>query len=68
MSRTFKRGDHVEWNSEAGRVRGTVMKKIVSDVEFKGYTHQPPKKNPSISSRAIKPITSRFTKGRRFGF
>jgi hypothetical protein len=35
----FKRGDHVEWNSEAGRVRGTVMKKVVSDVTFKGYTH-----------------------------
>jgi hypothetical protein len=39
MSKTFKPGDHVSWNSEAGRVRGTVMKKVVSDVTFKGYTH-----------------------------
>jgi hypothetical protein len=23
MASDFKRGDHVEWNSEAGRVRGT---------------------------------------------
>lgn len=38
MPKTFKRGDHVEWNSEAGRVRGTVVKKVVSDVKFKGYT------------------------------
>jgi len=39
MSKTFKRGDHVEWNSEAGRVRGSIVKKVVSDVKFKGYTH-----------------------------
>jgi hypothetical protein len=39
MKTTFKRGDHVEWNSEAGRVRGTVMKRVVSDTRFKGYVH-----------------------------
>jgi hypothetical protein len=27
MAGDFKRGDHVEWNSEAGRVRGTIQKK-----------------------------------------
>jgi hypothetical protein len=31
MSKTFKRGDHLEWNSEAGRVRGTVVKKVTFD-------------------------------------
>jgi hypothetical protein len=46
MSKTFKRGDHVEWNSEAGRVRGTVVKKVVSDVKFKGYTHHATKEEP----------------------
>ena len=39
MSKTFKRGDHVEWNSEAGRVRGVILKKVVSDVRYKGYVH-----------------------------
>jgi hypothetical protein len=39
MPKTFKRGDHVEWNSEAGRVRGVILKKITSDVRFKGYQH-----------------------------
>jgi hypothetical protein len=68
MSKVFKRGDHVAWNSEAGRVRGTVVKKVVSDVKFKGYTHHATKKEPSISSRAIRPITLRFTRAQHFGF
>jgi len=38
MERDFKIGDHVEWNSEAGRVRGTIKKKHTSEVIFKGYT------------------------------
>lgn len=25
MTAKFKRGDHVEWNAEAGRVRGTII-------------------------------------------
>jgi hypothetical protein len=37
MSSQFKVGDHVEWNSEAGRVRGTIRKKITSRITFKGY-------------------------------
>ena len=28
MATDFKRGDHVEWNSEAGRFRGTIQKKV----------------------------------------
>ena len=39
MAHQFKRGDHVEWNSEAGRVRGTIIKKITSATNYKGYTH-----------------------------
>ena len=37
MTRDFNVGDHVEWNSEAGRVRGTIKKKITSEITFKGY-------------------------------
>jgi hypothetical protein len=29
-------GNDVVWNSEAGRVRGVIVKKVVSDVRFKG--------------------------------
>jgi len=38
MRRTLAVGDHVEWNSEAGRVRGTIEKTITSKIIFKGYT------------------------------
>lgn len=37
MSIGFRVGDHVEWNSEAGRVRETIKKKITSVITFKGY-------------------------------
>ncbi len=33
----YKVGDHVGWNSEAGRVSGTIIKVITSEIEFKGY-------------------------------
>ncbi|MGA2333710.1 MAG: HVA1 family protein, partial [Syntrophales bacterium] len=33
----FKVGDHVEWNSEGGRVRGTIKKKVASAIKFKTY-------------------------------
>jgi len=38
MPDAFKIGDHVSWNSEAGRVSGVIRKKISAPIEFKGYT------------------------------
>jgi hypothetical protein len=38
MKQEFKIGDHVEWNSEAGHVRGTIKKKVTSAIKFKTYT------------------------------
>lgn len=46
MEKEFKVGDHVEWNSEAGRVRGTIKKKITSHVTFKGYRVRASKEEP----------------------
>jgi hypothetical protein len=54
MSRTLKRGDHVEWNSEAGRVRGVIIKKVVSDVRIKGYVHHASKTEPQYLIRSAK--------------
>ena len=34
----FKRGDHVSWNSEAGRVSGHITRVVTSEITFKGYT------------------------------
>jgi hypothetical protein len=46
VSKTFRRRDHVEWNSEAGRVRGVILKKVVSNIRFKGYVHHASKAEP----------------------
>ena len=46
MSQDFKVGDHVEWNSEAGRVRGTIKKKITAEITFKGYKVHASKEEP----------------------
>ncbi len=46
MIKKFKIGDHVEWNSEAGYVRGTIKKKIASPMRFKGYTVHASKETP----------------------
>jgi len=42
----FHIGDHVSWNSEAGRVRGTIRRKITAPMKFKGYTVRASKKEP----------------------
>jgi hypothetical protein len=39
MVKTFEIGDRVSWNSEAGRVRGKVIKVHRHDVDYKGYIH-----------------------------
>jgi len=39
MAQTFKTGDHVSWNSEAGRVRGRIVRVHKRDVDYKGYVH-----------------------------
>lgn len=46
MTHEFKVGDHVEWNSEAGRVRGTIKKKITTVITFKGYMVHASKEEP----------------------
>ena len=39
MTTRFKVGDHVSWNSEAGRVSGRIVKVHTGDFDYKGYTH-----------------------------
>jgi Hypervirulence associated proteins TUDOR domain len=54
MAGDFKVGDHVEWNSEAGRVRGTIKKKHVSEVTFKGYRVHASKEEPQYLIKSDK--------------
>ncbi len=34
----FEVGDHVSWNSEAGRVSGRIVRVHTSDFDYKGHT------------------------------
>jgi hypothetical protein len=54
MTKGFKRGDAVEWNSEAGRVRGVILKKVVSDMRFKGYVHHASRAEPQYLIKSLK--------------
>lgn len=36
----FSVGDHVAWNSEAGRVSGKVIKVQHAGFDYKGHTHR----------------------------
>ena len=54
MTKTFKRGDHVAWNSEAGRVRGVILGRVVCDVRFKGYVHHATKEVPQYFIKSDK--------------
>ena len=54
MPKMFKRGDHVEWNSEAGRVRGVIVRKVVSNVMVNGYVHHASKAEPQYFIKSDK--------------
>jgi hypothetical protein len=54
MASDLKRGDHVEWNSEAGRVRGTVQKKVTREITFKGYKRHASKEEPQYIIKSDK--------------
>lgn len=54
MKRTFRVGDHVVWNSEAGHVSGTIIKVHTKDVDYKGYTHHASKDEPQYEIQSDK--------------
>jgi hypothetical protein len=54
MARLFKIGDHVSWNSEAGRVRGTIIRIHWKDVKRKGYVHHASDEQPQYEIQSDK--------------
>ena len=54
MADKFKIGDRVTWNSEAGRVSGTIIKVHTRDVNFKGYTHHASEDDPQYEIKSSK--------------
>ncbi|HRP57377.1 DUF2945 domain-containing protein [Agriterribacter sp.] len=54
MGKAFVKGDHVSWNSEAGRVSGTIIKVHTADFTYKGYTHHATKEDPQYEIKSDK--------------
>jgi Hypervirulence associated proteins TUDOR domain len=54
MPKQFKLGDHVSWNSEAGRVSGRIVRVHAKDVDWKGYVHHATKDDPQYEIKSDK--------------
>lgn len=54
MTRKFKIGEHVTWNSEAGHVSGTIIKIHERDFDYKGYTHHASKEDRQYEIKSDK--------------
>jgi hypothetical protein len=54
MPRAFRIGDQVSWNSEAGRVSGTIIAVHTGDVAWKGYIHHATPYDPQYQIRSNK--------------
>jgi hypothetical protein len=52
--RRFRKGDHVTWNAEAGRVSGTIIRVVASSIQFKGYTVHASKDEPQYEIESDK--------------
>lgn len=54
MAQKFKVGDHVSWNSEAGRVSGKIIAVHKKDFKYKGYTHHASEDDPQYEIKSDK--------------
>lgn len=50
----FSVGDHVSWNSEAGRVTGKIFKVHREDFDYKGHRHRASKNDPQYEIKSDK--------------
>jgi hypothetical protein len=54
MAKKFKVGDHVTWNSEAGRVYGKITKVHTENVDYKGHMHHASEDDPQYEIKSDK--------------
>ena len=54
MTERFKVGDRVGWNSEAGHVRGTIIKVHVRNFDYQGHTHRATPEDPQYEIKSSK--------------
>ena len=52
MASQFHVGDHVSWNSEAGRVTGRIIKVHTADFDYKGHRHRASPQTPQYEIRS----------------
>jgi hypothetical protein len=64
MAQRFRIGDRVSWNSEAGRVRGKVVRVHTKNVNYKGYVHHASKEEPQYEIKSEKTDHIALHKGR----
>jgi hypothetical protein len=63
MRNNFKVGDHVSWNSEAGRVGGTIVGVHTRNFDVNGYTHHASAEAPQYKIKSNKTDHVAFHKG-----
>jgi len=63
MVKKFKINDHVSWNSEAGRVRGRIVRVHTKEIRRKGYTLHASKDDPRYEIKSDKTDHIAFHKG-----
>jgi len=54
MREGLKVGDRVSWNSEAGRVTGTIIRVHTRDFNYKGHTHHASRESPQYEIKSAK--------------
>lgn len=54
MATKYSVGDHVSWNSEAGRVSGKIIKVHTEDFEYKGHTRRASAEEPQYEIQSDK--------------
>ncbi len=54
MIKRFQIGDHVSWNSEAGRVSGFIISIHTSDFVYKGHIHHASEDDPQYEIKSDK--------------
>ena len=52
MAASFRVGEHVRWNSEAGQVSGTIVRVHERDFVWKGYTRHCSADEPQYEIRS----------------
>jgi hypothetical protein len=63
MKDKLKIGDHVSWNSEAGRVSGTIVRVHTRNFDVNGYTHHASAEAPQYEIKSSKTEHIAFHKG-----